>query len=287
MAKSFVPSQAAYSNRPGLVVRVLASGAVTPGTVQVDQIVRNGLGVERQEHLTLDSCTTSKAVLGNLVLGGSNFVACRVQAADLSSVEQEVCLLEPLAMRFLGINQGDVVVIEGVPLDGQLGVTRIRLRACELDADVSSRRTSLSGGGLESRFPDPSDALGVFPDLPRIFLDSAARTRLGLGLHKLTVVRIRPSRWFQLQAQMRELLLILVLAFIGLVSFIHDPAVVTLLLAGIVVVALLVVHARLRSQLGLRGTWAGIQIWLTSVTGKPAFYRRWQHRAKRTRRSDQ
>lgn len=263
VAGSCIPTDLAYSIRPGLVVRVVASTGVTPGTVQTDQIVRNGLGVEKQEHLTLNRCETSNAVLGNVILGGPNFVACRVQSADLSSVEQEVCLLEPLAMRFLGINQGDVVVIEGVPLEGERSVTRIRLRACELDTDVSSRRISLSGGGLESRFPDPSDALGVFPDLPRIFLDSAARTRLGLGSHKLTVVRIRPSRRFQLQAQMRELLLILVLAFIGLMSFFDDPAVVGILLIGIIAIAILVIHGRLRSQLGLRGIMYGVGIWLT------------------------
>lgn len=268
IARAFIPPNIRdgsvnidFSSRPGLVVRVIEGIDVAPGSIQADQVVRNALGVEKQEHLTLQICEAPSAVLGNALLGGANYVACRVQAADLSSVEQEVCLLEPLAMRFLGINQGDLIVIEGVPLDGEIAVTRIRLRACEIDADAGIRRVSLSGGGLEMRFPDPSDALGVSPDLPRIFLDAAARAQLGLGKHKLTVVRIRPSRSFQLKTQMRELLLILVLAFIGLISLFRDPLMVGILLVGLIAIAVLVVHSRLRSQLGLRRNTARIQSW--------------------------
>lgn len=240
------------SNRPGLMVRVVRMETLSKGTVLVDQIVRNALGIERQEYVSLQPATAARSSRVLSLLGDPSYIVCRVQAADLASVEQEVALVEPLALRFLGILQGDAVILEGIQLNDAGVLQPVRLRAIELPDSVRERRTSLSGGGLEARFPSSADALGVFPDLPSIFLDASIRRRLGLGSSKLTAIRIRASRRHQLFTQLREVLLVLVLALIGVVSIVPDRLGVFAAILVIFSIAVVVVIFRLRGQLGLR-----------------------------------
>lgn len=263
LGRHVVLNHGARSDRPGVLARLHVDETTARGTVRCDQIVRNALGVERQETATVAPALSRARLLVDLLLGRSSWVMCRVQAADLASVEQDVALLDGTALQLLGVCRGEPVVIEGVPME----ITRsassvkpapapsIRLRAVELDEAVAVRRASLSGGSFDSRFPAAGDALGVFPDLPQVFLDAAQRRALGLGAHKLGAVRVRASRSAQLGTQIREVLLVLVLAFIGLASIFKDVAIVALLLVGVVAVAASVVIGRLRTQLGLRQSW--------------------------------
>lgn len=83
--------------------------------------------------------------------------------------------------------------------------------------------------------------MGVYPDLPWVFLDSAART--SLGIHgQLGTVRIRASRRYQWSAEIRELLFLLVIAFIGLASLIQSVVVLFLALVGIALITLFLVR---------------------------------------------
>lgn len=240
------------SARPGLMVRLIQMDGLDRGTVVVDQIVRNALGIERQEFVSLRPASPPRTSRVLSFIGDPSYIVCRVQAADLASVEQEVALMEPLAMRFLGILQGDAIILEGVQCN-EIGVVQpVRLRCIEVPDSIKDRRTSLSGGGLESRFPSSADALGVFPDLPAVFLDASIRRRLGLGSSKLSAVRIRASRRHQLFTQLREVLLVLVLALIGIVSIVPDRWGVFAAILVIFAIAIGVVIFRLRGQLGLR-----------------------------------
>ncbi|MDN4646228.1 hypothetical protein [Arthrobacter sp. PsM3] len=240
------------SGRPGLMVRVVQVDGLDRGTVAVDQIVRNALGIERQEFVSLQPASPPRTSRVLSFIGDPSYIVCRVQAADLASVEQDVALMEPLAMRFLGILQGDAIILEGVQCNDVGVLQPVRLRCIELPDSIKDRRTSLSGGGLESRFPSSADALGVFPDLPAIFLDASIRSRLGLGSSKLSAVRIRASRRHQLFTQLREVLLVLVLALIGIVSIVPDRWGVFAAILVIFAIAIGVVIFRLRGQLGLR-----------------------------------
>jgi len=221
------------SDRPGMLVRVFTSDDVLRGTIHTDQTIRNGLGAEKQEFLTVNSVEVGRSIVGSVFLGQPNYISARVKSADLVSVEQNICLLDPLAMSFLGVSEGDSVVVEGIPLSGSQVSMGVRLRVFGLTEKVSNLRQSVSGGGLENRFPDVSEALGVFPDLPDIYLDAAIRTRLGLKDAKLCTVRIRASRGYQFVNQMREVLLIVTLAFIGIIS-VFNSAVLGSYSAGLI-----------------------------------------------------
>jgi len=185
--------------------------------------------------------------VADAIIARPHYVMCRVQTADLATVEQPVCLMAPLAMSILGVDSGDEVIVEGMPRsDGH--VAAIRLKAHTLPEDVQSRRETLGGGQLDSRFPSARDSLGVYPDLPWLFLDSAARTGLGLD-GKLAAVRVRASRRHQLSEEFRDLLLLLVIAFIGLASLIDSVAILAGVLLGISIVTLLLIRTRVRLRL--------------------------------------
>jgi len=233
--------------RPGTVVRVVADSRIAPGVAAVDQVVRNALGVELREHIILSPAGVRRNRVADAIIARPHYVMCRVQTADLATVEQPVCLMAPLAMSILGVDSGDEVIVEGMPRsDGH--VAAIRLKAHTLPEDVQSRRETLGGGQLDSRFPSARDSLGVYPDLPWLFLDSAARTGLGLD-GKLAAVRVRASRRHQLSEEFRDLLLLLVIAFIGLASLIDSVAILAGVLLGISIVTLLLIRTRVRLRL--------------------------------------
>jgi hypothetical protein len=178
---------------------------------------------------------------------------CRVQSADLASVEQNVALMSPMALRLLGVPGGARVVVEGCTNPANV-LQVVRLTALEASEETLERRRDLSGGGFTARFPSSRDALAVFPDLPWIFLDYAERTALGLGRSKLAVVRVRASRRDQMIAEVRELLLLFVLAAVGLAALIKSPVLVGGLLSVLVVLGLLLARARLRRRLEVSRT---------------------------------
>ena len=104
----------------------------------------------------------------------------------------------------------------------------------------------LTGSGLVYK---PGDALGVYPDLPGIFIDRALRSQLALDQPQLAVVRVRASRKDQVTKETREMLLVVVLAFIGLLQVVDLgwTWVAFLVLAASIVLG--IIGMRLRSRL--------------------------------------
>jgi hypothetical protein len=223
-------------------------GLGTGQAVEVDQLIRNSIGVEIGEDVRLTPVTARRNRLFDFVLGKPNYVVCRVQAADLTTVEQEVCLLDELTLGILGIQAGDEIIVEGTASPEGV-VQQVRAKAFKTSEVVQHRRESLHGGDLSCRFPSSRDALAVHPDLPWIFLDSATRSAVGLGDRKLATVRLRPSRWYQMRKEVRELLLLMGLAFIGLVSILDRMEAQLLSLAALVLFVAAVVVTRMRGRL--------------------------------------
>lgn len=153
--------------------------------------------------------------LADRALGESRYIVARVQTADLATVEQDACMLAPVALDLLGVASGDQVVLEGAP-DASGRVRVRRARALRAPDDMLTLRQQISGGEIRARFPSAKDALGVYPDLPWAFLD--ARTRQDLGLDKLHPVRIRAERGHQLRTELRELSLLVAIALLGVLT---------------------------------------------------------------------
>jgi hypothetical protein len=243
-------TRAIRPDEPGFIARVVVDGGQTPGTVGADQIIRNGLGLERGEYVGLTPARVPATPVADLVIARPHYVACRVQAADLAIVEREAALLSPLTMSLLGIQPGSRVVLEGVPARPGGQVPVVRVKAHEAPQEIVDRRMQVSGGGHEARFPSSRDALAVFPDLPWIFLDAATRTRLGLGGHRLRVVRVRAARADQSLTELRDLMLLFILAAVGVATVIPSAKLVFAFLVVLVLGTAVLARARLRSRLG-------------------------------------
>jgi hypothetical protein len=223
--------------------------------LQADQIVREAIGVEIGEKVVITSCRTGAVPflsrLLNYMLGKPSYVTCRVQTADTSSIERECCLVDELTLGLLGVESGDTVVIEAVPrkavpLDADPGnrdadrskvsskqlpvlVRCLRVKAFKISDEALRQRSRLVGGDLTSRFPSSRDSLGVFPDLPWIFLDKSARLFLDLADQelgadqKLGVVRVRASRRYQGLKEARAMLIVVAVASITVLAIFKTP----------------------------------------------------------------
>jgi hypothetical protein len=237
------------SDAPGVIARVILDDQQAEDAVGVDQLIRNALGLELEEHVELAPIYVPASPTTDLLVARPHYVACRVQAADLATVEQEVALLSPLTLSLLGIQPGARVVLEGVPRRPADAVPVVRVKAHEAPPEILDRRTQFSGGGYESRFPSSRDSLAVFPDLPWIFLDAATRARLGLGSHRLSAIRIRAARGDQALSELRELMLLVILAAVGVATVIPSAVWLSAFLGALLLVTGLVARARLRRRL--------------------------------------
>ncbi|SDZ24746.1 hypothetical protein SAMN05421504_11173 [Amycolatopsis xylanica] len=241
----------AHGADPGIqaLARIVVNTRLeSPAELEVDQLIRNSIGVEIGEDVVVTPVKARRHRLSRLIVGKPNYVVCRVQAADLATVEQEVCLLDELTLGLLGVPAGDQVIVDGVAEPGGR-VKQVRMKALKTSEAVQQRRESLHGGNLSCRFPSARDALAVYPDLPWIFLDSATRTALGLADRKLSTVRLRPSRGYQLRKELREMMLLIGVAFIGVVSIVKSDTTQWVMLGALVLFAGGVVTMRMRGRL--------------------------------------
>ncbi|HEY7069733.1 MAG TPA: hypothetical protein VH479_06465 [Acidimicrobiales bacterium] len=231
---------------PAAVGRVVE---VDTDEVLVDQAIRNGIGVEIGEHVTLEPASVVENHVADLLLSTPHSLLCRVQQAELVTSERRAALLSRLALELIGIESGDRVVVEGLPAEPGGKLRTVTVRAFEAPGETLDRRERLGGGGFQHRFPAARDALGVYPDLPGIFIDRALRSELGLAQPQLAVVRVRASRKDQVTKETREMLLVVVLAFIGLLQVVDVgwTWVAFVLLTAMIVLG--IVGMRLRSRL--------------------------------------
>ncbi|WP_405784521.1 hypothetical protein OG512_39550 [Streptomyces sp. NBC_01378] len=221
--------------------------------VEVDHSLRVGVGLEPGEAVTVRAARLPhpRRRWKDTLFGHANYVTCRVQDGDRASAEQEVCLLDTLTLELLGVASGDEVVLEGFPYDDGT-VPVLQLKAIRTSEEVQERRKELHGGDMTSRYPSSLDALGTFPDLPWVFLDRRLWSGLGLDGQWLATVRIRCSRSYQLKKELREMVFLLGIAFIGVVTVLKSVVWQAASLAVLVLLVGFVVNVRLRSRLNQR-----------------------------------
>ncbi|MGP3637196.1 hypothetical protein ACTU45_28285 [Streptomyces sp. 24-1644] len=186
-----------------------------------------------------------------MLFGPLNYVTCRIQDGDRASAEHEVCLLDALTLELIGVSSGDDIVLEGFPDENGV-VPVLELKAIRTSEEVQERRKELHGGDMTSRYPSSLDALGTYPDLPWAFLDRRLWSGLGVEGQWLATVRIRCSRTYQLKKELREMVFLLGLAFIGVVSVLDSNTWRIASLAVLVLLTGTLVSMRLRSRLTQR-----------------------------------
>ncbi len=236
-------------DRPGLLAELQQDVTVARGEIRVDQMVRDAIGVDAQDTVALRAAKLSGSRnLANRIIR-PQYLPLRVHAADHRNGELPVVLMDPLAMEFMGVSNGDFVVIEGSP--GEDGVVpTIRVRAVGITADIAERRARASGG-LSARYPSAEEALGVYPDIADVWMDLTLRSRLNLGSNRLAPVRARASRRDKILSELRELLLVVALGFLGLTTIFESKAFVIGGALAIVLFTAILSIWRVRARLGL------------------------------------
>ncbi|WP_339567314.1 hypothetical protein [Pseudokineococcus sp. 1T1Z-3] len=234
---------------PAVVARLVVDPAVGEETVRVDQVLRNAMGVEIGERVSLMPVSVPGGVVADRLVSRRQYAICRVQPADLATVEREVCLLDELTLSLLGVASGDTVVLEGLTDHSGGVIASARVRALATPAEVGERRRTLSGGDLQARFPCSRRVLAVYPDLPWIFLDAATRDLLGLGNGRLSAIRVRAARGHQVAKEARELMLVLSVALLGLVTVVENTFLLVLTSVSLLTGAVVLVLTRLRMRL--------------------------------------
>lgn len=237
---------------PAIVARVRVADDVALGSVQLDQLIREALGVEIREQVVVTPAHRDRNWVWNLMAPDPTYAVTRVQFTELAAAERDVAIVNNMALRLIGASDGDQIVVEGLPSFPGETVPSIRLKALASDSDFESLRSSISGGGENARFPSATDMLGVTPDLPWIYLDARTRHFLGLGSRKLAAVRIRSSRRHQLSQELRELILVLAIAVLGVLSVVSNSYLRFGLVAALAFVMLLVIIRRLRHRISSR-----------------------------------
>ncbi len=228
-----------------------AAPPADPALIEVDHMLRMGAGLEVGERAILRPVTVERQGAFDALLGAPNSVSFRVTLADPSSTEREVCLMSELSLQLLGVASGDYVVLEGAA-DEDGSVRMLVLKAFQIPEDVWQERVRVSDGSWDDRFPGARETLGIHPDIPTLFIDASTRARLGLREQQLGVVRARPARLQQFGNEAREMLLLLAIAFIGIVGIIPNLWVGAALFGLLLVGSFALMIVKLRRRLSHR-----------------------------------
>lgn len=222
-----------------------------PQAVEVDQMLRMGLGVEAGEHIIVRPVEVDRARWPDVLLGPPNSLTLRVTMADPSSTERDVCLMTELSLQLLGVSSGDYVVLEGAA-DESGRVRTMAVKAFAVPDDVLSERRRVANGTWGGRFPGVRETLGVWPDIPIVFIDATTRARLGVSAQQLGTIRARPARLHQFGAELREMMLLLAVALIGVLSVVQSWMIAVVLFSALVGSTLLLTLVKLRRRLSHR-----------------------------------
>lgn len=238
---------------PSTIATVLRRSSDEPdlppdGVAEVDHVLRMAVGVAIGEPILIRPVQGEHSVVGDALLGRPNTLTMRVTLADPATAERDVILMSALSLALVGVGSGDYVILEGTG-DDRGRLRTLRLKAFELPDAVAAERDRVTGGIWGARFPGPRETIGVHPDIPRVFVDSSVRAALGLTGRVLPTVRVRSARMQQFLGEVREMLIVLAVAFFGIAVLVPDP----LIGAGIIVVlvagAIALVVNRLRRRL--------------------------------------
>lgn len=220
--------------------------------IETDALLRTAIGAVIGEDLVLTPVRIRRRRWIDRFIGRPTYVTCRVQVPDRDmSGAATLCLLDALTLHMLGTDDGEEVVIEG-QADDTGEVQQIRIKAYVTPEGTLRRREELHGGDFGSLFPSARDTLGTSEDIKWIYLDSRLRMILNLGNQHLATVRVRPSRSFQVRREAREMLLVLGLAFIGLIEIVRQPWARVGAMAVLLVVVVVAAAVRMRGRLSHR-----------------------------------
>jgi hypothetical protein len=286
----FVPNQeraglhllVEFAEDPLALEQPSALGKKLPWDLRVDESIRRVLGLEigefvdweleKNEGLRFDSSRTgdrgrseARAHHQSPGIFRHRFQISRVQEADPSHMDQDSCLMDSTSIQLLGLSDGDRVVVVG------RNFRKVTLRVYSAGDKLTYRRKT-AGGVADWPYPSVAGTLGIYPDIPWIFLDREARAKLGVDQSPLQPVVVRALTRSIWVAEGRDIVLSFAIGFVGVVFTAiatyaqvntadphvdHSEANVMLFLSslgfgiGLLLTSTLFVHVRAQTKMGL------------------------------------
>jgi hypothetical protein len=199
---------------------IVVCDQVPPDSVGLDITLRIALGIAARDLVTLAPLTADSGGLGARLFPTRGTFA-RVVTSDASIAEMSSCYLSPGMMAFIGVVDGQRVVLSH-PSQGRL--RSVRVRAFSLPEDVKEQRTAIERPRWTSSYPRCIDLLGVQSDFSPVYLDVEDRRRL--GVERCGAVHVTADWRDQVGGASRDLSLLVVVAAFGLAALGEDSVAV-------------------------------------------------------------
>lgn len=204
----------------------------TSKSVMLDEVLRVAIGLYVGEKVQIKRLVDPRGPIRQawfkvlkFVLGSPNYVSNRVVLSNVTTMERDVALVTPLTMQMLGIESGDFAVMEGVNREAsEPQIKTVSVRVFPVDEKTLEKREKSQVGGWLSLVPDAKICLGVHTDLAPIFIDAALRDFLFGKNHgqSVGVIRLRASFPEKVSSEIRELLVVILLAVLAWVLTVPD-----------------------------------------------------------------
>lgn len=208
-----------------IVDQSMDSDQTFEGQILLDQTVRDALGVsvgERCEVSGLYQPSFLKVSAWASSLFRPQALAARAVKQSLI-IERPISWVDPALLDALGVKPGGYIIVKTAkPCSKGFKLAQIRLQAFPTPQRLTNERTLVLFPSAEARFPNPAELLGVYPDLPWIWLDEETRNALGLDkLHPCNAVLVSPSSTYLLQRLLTRFMIATLGIGAGLGALLH------------------------------------------------------------------
>lgn len=201
--------------------RVIIEKSLKEDEVRVDQTVRNAIGIrfeydkEKTRVKIYPLHLTNEQKLMDFIshILGRRYLFFRVNKADITDLEKNLCRIPEDAFIILGCKEGDKIICESPVFDGNKYILkRFKIKAFSASKEMIKRREKNEKEHPE-RFPPAKEKLEVDLDIPRIFLDAHARESLSVEL--LDPLKVRRDLQHLFLKQIREFGIISLLSILA------------------------------------------------------------------------
>ncbi|NVM53294.1 MAG: gamma-glutamylcyclotransferase [Candidatus Helarchaeota archaeon] len=225
--------------------------------IRVDQSIRDALGLKKGEGIRIVKSRLKKPPFYERLFN-YQYVFCRVKRSEIVDMEKRMVRIFQDTMEIIGIEPGDIIVIESE-------FESVKNRAFEISVDAVKKRIELekksSKAFLEAKAA--GTAGGIFDidctsyfnltlegeDIPPIYMDKEMRDKLRVGF--CDAVRIRRTAMNPVEREFTDFVMIIIIAMLGIVLTIPNLSFVASIsiIVSIIIVAVILITMKIRHQI--------------------------------------
>lgn len=192
--------------------------------LNIDKTLRTAIGIVEDEPVKVLRVKSSRRSLVTRLLDfmiPRNYFIFRTQIADVTLDEKASCALSQIALNMMGIQEGDYIVLEGLrsisndPQGYSYEIGSAVAKVYVSPPDMVSQRETIQRSVADPQHPDCSEMLGVYPDLPWIFVDEDIVKRSGLNIDPCSPIRVRVMRRHQVVKNISGIAALISLGLLG------------------------------------------------------------------------